>query len=149
MRSTFSSRARRWIGASALAILAGIGGGTALVAATMPSNAQQEAKLVPAAQIVAPAVTTAPNFADLVEAVKPAVVSIVVEGNERESRQLQRGGRQFNFNFPQRGDLPGKAVHRNNPFSHDIALFVKYSFSQLGVTFLPSADKEFNDFSHL
>lgn len=103
MRSTFSSRARRWIGASALAILAGIGGGTAFVAATAPSNAQQEAKLVPAAQIVAPAVTSAPNFADLVEAVKPAVVSIIVEGNEKEDRQLQRGGRQFNFNFP---DLP-------------------------------------------
>jgi serine protease Do len=103
MRSTFSSRARRWIGASALAILAGLGGGTAFVAATAPTSAQQEAKLVPAAQIVAPAVTTAPSFADLVEAVKPAVVSIVVEGNERESRQLQRGGRQFNFNFP---DLP-------------------------------------------
>lgn len=102
MRSTFSSRARRWIGASALAILAGIGGGSAFVAATAPSNAQQ-AKLVPAAQIMAPAVTNAPNFADLVEAVKPAVVSIVVEGNEREDRQLQRGGRQFNFNFP---DLP-------------------------------------------
>jgi serine protease Do len=103
MRSTFSSRARRWIGASALAILAGIGGGSAFVAATAPSNAQQEAKLVPAAQIVAPAVTTAPSFADLVDAVKPAVVSIIVEGSEKEDRQLQRGGRQFNFNFP---DLP-------------------------------------------
>jgi len=103
MRSTFSSRARRWIGASALAILAGIGGGTALMAATAPSSAQQEAKLVPAAQITAPAVTNAPNFADLVEAVKPAVVSIIVEGNEKADRQLQRGGRQFNFNFP---DLP-------------------------------------------
>jgi serine protease Do len=102
MRSTFSSRARRWVGASALAILAGIGGGTAFVAATAPSNAQQ-AKLLPAAQITAPAVTNAPNFADLVEAVKPAVVSIIVEGNEKEDRQLQRGGRQFNFNFP---DLP-------------------------------------------
>jgi len=102
MRSTFSSRARRWVGASALAILAGIGGGTAFVAATAPSNAQQ-AKLVPAAQITAPAVTNAPNFADLVEAVKPAVVSIIVEGSEKEDRQLRRGGRQFNFNFP---DLP-------------------------------------------
>ena len=103
MRSTFSSRARRWIGASALAILAGIGGGSAFVAATAPSSAQSEAKLVPAAQIVAPAVTTAPNFADLVDAVKPAVVSIIVEGNEKQDRQLQRGGRQFNFSFP---DLP-------------------------------------------
>lgn len=103
MRSTFSSRARRWIGASALAILAGIGGGSALVAATAPTNAQQEATLLPAAQITAPAVTNAPNFADLVEAVKPAVVSIIVEGAEKETRRLQRGGRQFNFSFP---DLP-------------------------------------------
>ena len=67
MRSTFSSRARRWLGASALAILAGIGGGSAFVAATAPSSAQQ-AQLVPAAQIIAPAITNAPNFADLVEA---------------------------------------------------------------------------------
>jgi serine protease Do len=103
MRSTFSSSARRWLGASALAILAGIGGGTAFVAATAPTIAQTEAKLVPAAQIVAPAVTNVPNFADLVDAVKPAVVSIIVEGAEKQSRQLQRGGRQFNFNFP---DLP-------------------------------------------
>ena len=103
MRSTISSRARRWIGASALAILAGIGGGSALVAATAPSAAQSEAKLVPAAQISVPAVTNAPNFADLVEAVKPAVVSIVVEGGADSGRNLQRGGRQFEFNFP---DLP-------------------------------------------
>ncbi|MBN9317920.1 MAG: Do family serine endopeptidase [Devosia sp.] len=103
MRSILNSRARRWIGASALAILAGIGGGTAFVAATAPSSAQS-AKLVPAAQITAPAVTNVPNFADLVDAVKPAVVSIIVEGAEKSpARQLQRGGGQFQFNFP---DLP-------------------------------------------
>ena len=67
--------ARRWLGASALAILAGIGGGTAFVAATAPSTAQT-ATLLPAAQISAPAVTNAPNFADLVEAVKPAVARV-------------------------------------------------------------------------
>ena len=121
MRSTFSSRARRWIGASALAILAGIGGGSAFVAATAPSNAQQDAKLVPAAQITAPAVTNVPNFADLVDAVKPAVVSIVVEGAEQNDRQLQRGGRQFNFNFP---DLPD-----DHPF--------KDFFDQFGQEFGP------------
>jgi serine protease Do len=100
--------ARRWLGASALAILAGIGGGTAFVAATAPSTAQT-ATLLPAAQISAPAVTNAPNFADLVEAVKPAVVSIIVEGGEKANpRQLQRGGPQFKFNFP---DLPD-----NSPF---------------------------------
>ena len=103
MRSILSPRARRWIGASALAIIAGIGGGSAFVAATTVSSAQT-ATLVPAAQINPPAVTNAPNFADLVEAVKPAVVSITVEGNsEDNSRDLQRGGPQFRFNFP---DLP-------------------------------------------
>ena len=103
MPSNKSSRASRWIGASALAILAGIGGGSALVAATAPSSAQTAA-VVPAAQITVPAATNVPNFADLVEAVKPAVVSIIVEGGERQnSRQLQRGGPQFNFDFP---DLP-------------------------------------------
>lgn len=103
MRSILNPRARKWIGASALAILAGIGGGTAFVAATAPSTAQS-AKVVPAAQITAPAVTNAPNFADLVDAVKPAVVSIIVEGaNKDQGRQLERGGREFQFNFP---DLP-------------------------------------------
>lgn len=104
MRSTFNSRARKWLGASALAVLAGIGGGSAFVAATSSSVAQSDAKLVPAAQITVPAVTNAPNFADLVEAVKPAVVSIIVEGDEKNTGQnLRRGGRQFNFQFP---DLP-------------------------------------------
>ncbi len=104
MRPTFASRARRWLGASALAILAGIGGGSAFVAATAPTTAQQsEAQYLPAAQINPPAVTNAPNFADLVEAVKPAVVSIVVEGGQRSGQQFQRGGREFNFQFP---DLP-------------------------------------------
>jgi len=102
--------ARRWLGASALAILAGIGGGTAFVAATAPSTAQT-ATLVPAAQITAPAVTNAPNFADLVEAVKPAVVSIIVEGGEKEdARDLQRGGPQFRFDFP---DLPNDHPFRD------------------------------------
>ena len=72
MRSILSPRTRRWVGASALAIIAGIGGGSAFVAATTVSSAQT-ATVVPAAQITAPAVTNAPNFADLVEAVKPAV----------------------------------------------------------------------------
>jgi serine protease Do len=102
--------ARRWLGASALAILAGIGGGTAFVAATAPTTAQT-ATLVPAAQITAPAVTNAPNFADLVEAVKPAVVSIIVEGGEKENgRDLQRGGPQFRFDFP---DLPNDHPFRD------------------------------------
>ena len=102
MRSSFTSRTRRWLGASALAILAGIGGGSAFVAATSPSTAQ--ATLQPAAQIIAPAVTNAPGFADLVDAVKPAVVSIIVEATEVDNtRDLRRGGGQFDFQFP---DLP-------------------------------------------
>jgi serine protease Do len=108
MRSTLTSRARKWVGASALAILAGIGGGSAFVAATVPSTAQSGGQLVPAAQVEVPAVN-APDFSSLVTAVKPAVVSIIVEGNEAGSgNTVQRGGRQFNFNFP---DLPD-----NSPF---------------------------------
>ena len=121
MRSILNPRARRWIGASALALIAGIGGGTAFVAATTSSSAQT-ATLVPAAQITAPAVTNVPNFADLVEAVKPAVVSIIVEGAEKDQgRDLQRGGRQFQFNFP---DLPD-----DHPF--------KDFFEQFGQEFGP------------
>lgn len=104
MRSNIGSSARKWIGASALAIIAGFGGGSAFVAATAPSHAQTgAATVVPAAQISVPAVTGAPNFADLVEAVKPAVVSIIVEGGGKDSHNLQKGGKQFEFNFP---DLP-------------------------------------------
>src|SRR6187551_3578220 len=99
MRSTFLSRTRKWIGASALAILVGIGGGTAFLAASSPSAIAQ---IQQAAQITLPAEATPNSFADLVEAVKPAVVSIVVEGDEG-GRDLQRGGREFNFQFP---DLP-------------------------------------------
>jgi serine protease Do len=110
MRSTLSSRARKWIGASALAILAGISGGSAFVAATAPSSAQSGAQLLPTAQVQVPAVN-APDFSGLVAAVKPAVVSIIVEGNEAgPGNSVQRGGGQFNFNFP---DLPD-----NSPFKH-------------------------------
>ena len=99
MRSTFLSRTRKWIGASALAILVGLGGGTAFLAASSPTAIAQ---FQPAAQITLPAEATPNSFADLVEAVKPAVVSIVVEAEEA-GRDFQRGGREFNFQFP---DLP-------------------------------------------
>ena len=99
MRTSFLSRTRKWIGASALAILVGIGGGSAFLAASSPSALAQ---IQPAAQITLPKEVTPTSFADLVEAVKPAVVSIVVEGDEA-GRDLQRGGREFNFQFP---DLP-------------------------------------------
>ena len=96
MRSTPFSRYRRWFGASALAIIVGLGGGSAFLAASAP---QVNAQVQPVAQIQVPAVTNQPSFADLVEAVKPAVVSIVVE-SERTSAPR---GREFNFQFP---DLP-------------------------------------------
>jgi len=99
MRSTFFSRTRKWIGASALAILVGIGGGSAFLAASSPNAIAQVQQ---AAQITLPAAVTPNSFADLVEAVKPAVVSIVVEGGDA-ARNMQRGGREFNFQFP---DLP-------------------------------------------
>lgn len=99
MRTNFLSRTHKLIGASALAILVGIGGGSAFLAASSPSALAQ---IQPTAQITLPSPVTPTSFADLVEAVKPAVVSIVVEGDEA-GRNLQRGGREFNFPFP---DLP-------------------------------------------
>ena len=102
MRSSLFTRYRKWLGASALAIAVGLGGGTAFLASSTPYATAQQAQLQPAAQISVPAVTTMPSFADLVEAVKPAVVSIVVE-SERSSPTIRGGGRQFEFNFP---DLP-------------------------------------------
>ncbi|MCP8884231.1 Do family serine endopeptidase [Devosia sp. XJ19-1] len=101
MRSTVLSRTRRWLGASALAILVGAGGvSTAYVLTGQAANAQVQN----AAQIVVPQATVQQGFADLVEAVKPAVVSILVEA-EAPGRTVQRGGRDFDFefNFP---DLP-------------------------------------------
>jgi serine protease Do len=101
MRSTVLSRTRRWLGASALALMAGVGGvSTAFVLTGQAANAQVQN----AAQIVVPQTSVQQGFADLVEAVKPAVVSILVEA-ESPGRQIQGGGRDFNFefNFP---DLP-------------------------------------------
>ncbi|WP_375597946.1 Do family serine endopeptidase [Devosia sp. Naph2] len=101
MRSTIISRTRHWLGASALALLVGVGGvSTAFVFTGQAANAQMQN----AAQIVVPQAQVQQGFADLVEAVKPAVVSILVEA-EAPGRTVQRGGRDFNFefNFP---DLP-------------------------------------------
>ncbi len=106
MRSSYFTSARKWVGASALAIIIGLGGGTAFLAATGNVTAQG---VMPAAQINPPTVGTA-GFADLVEAVSPAVVSIVVESEVAGNSIRQfgggggnRGGREFNFNLP---DLP-------------------------------------------
>jgi len=95
-------RTSRWLGASALALLVGIGGvSTAYVMTGQTATAQVQN----AAQIVVPpTVQPQAGFADLVEAVKPAVVSILVEAEESPRAQRRGGGsREFNFNFP---DLP-------------------------------------------
>ncbi len=102
MRSTLLSRYRRWIGASALAILVGLGGGSAFLAASSPSALAQVQN---AAAIDVPAVSQVTGFADLVDAVQPAVVSITVESDVPREGMLRGGqrGREFNFQFP---DLP-------------------------------------------
>ena len=105
MRSTFLSRSRKWIGASALAILVGLGGGSAFVAG---SSQLAAAQVTPTAQINVPAVSEPIGFADLVEAVKPAVVSIVVEAQDQGAATPRfnfRGDNGNNFNF-QLPDLP-------------------------------------------
>jgi len=100
MPSNLMTRSRRWIGASALAILVGLGGGSAFIAATGPTAAQMQ----PAAQITVPSVSTVTGFADLVDAVQPAVVSIIVESEQAmRGPRSRRGGGEFNFRFP---DLP-------------------------------------------
>jgi len=100
MRSNVISRSGKWLGASALAIVVGLGGvSTAYVASSQHVSAQQ---VQSAAEIDVPSVQPATGFADLVEAVKPAVVSIQVEAEEGIRQPGQRGG-QFNFNMP---DLP-------------------------------------------
>nr|WP_295892284.1 Do family serine endopeptidase [uncultured Devosia sp.] len=100
MRSTILKRTSRWLGASALALLVGIGGvSTAFVMTGQAATAQVQN----AAQIMVPqAAQPQAGFADLVEAVKPAVVSILVEAEE-SPRTMQRRGGDFDFNFP---DLP-------------------------------------------
>ena len=80
MRTTFFSRSRRWIGASALAIIIGLGGGSAFLAATSQHVTAQAVTRLPRSRL--PRFPVPPGFADLVEAVSPAVVSIVVESDE-------------------------------------------------------------------
>ncbi len=97
MTTTMLSRTRRWVGASALAAVVAVG---SIAGATFTS---QDAT----AQVSAPTASAPTGFADLVEAVKPAVVSIAVEGVQSDARRYGRG-REFDFNFP---DLP-----ENHPF---------------------------------
>ena len=99
MRSSILKRTSRWLGVSALALMVGVGGvSTAYVLTGQTANAQ----VTPAAQISVPPLNQQDGFADLVDAVKPAVVSILVEAEESDAAMQQRG-QQFDFNFP---DLP-------------------------------------------
>jgi serine protease Do len=103
MRSPLFPNARKWIGASVLAILVGLGGGSAFLAATSQSVTAQ---VQPTAEVVVPDAMVRPGFADLVDAVKPAVVSIVVESE----RAGELAGGEFNFNIP---DLPDDSPFRD------------------------------------
>jgi serine protease Do len=107
MRSTFLSRTRRWIGASALAVIIGLSGGASFFVATSQHATAEAATVQPAAQITAPPSTNAigPSFADLVDAVKPAVVSITVEGTSQDTSDNP-----FDNQIP---DLPD-----DNPLKH-------------------------------
>jgi serine protease Do len=109
MRSTFLSRSRRWIGASALAVIIGLSGGASFFVATS-QHATADAGLKPAAQISVPTVTAPVSFADLVDAVKPAVVSIVVEATGSADDSSADGGGSLNNGIP---DLPD-----DNPLKH-------------------------------
>ncbi|MBU1176177.1 MAG: Do family serine endopeptidase [Alphaproteobacteria bacterium] len=99
--------ARRWLGASALALIVAVP--TVIgVNAISHSALAQTATTTNVAQIkVAP---NAPaSFADLVEAVKPAVVSISVEGEQSVPNTFRGNGEDFYFNFP---DLPEDSPFR-------------------------------------
>jgi serine protease Do len=100
MRSTFLARSRRWIGASALAVIVGLSGGASFFVATS-QHATADATVKPAAQISVPSITAPVGFADLVDAVKPAVVSIVVEATG-DDPSMDQGGT-FDNQIP---DLP-------------------------------------------
>ena len=102
MRSTILTRTRRWLGASTLALLVGVGGvSTAYVLTGQVANAQVQN----AAQIVVPQTSVQQGFGDLVEAVKPAVVSILVEAQAPARGGPRGGGRGFDFDFNM-PDLP-------------------------------------------
>ncbi|WP_127145677.1 Do family serine endopeptidase [Pelagibacterium montanilacus] len=91
MRTLLSTPSRKLIAASALAVV--VAGG-AIATNVIP---MQSATAQIGVQTGAPA-----SFADLVEAVSPAVVSIQVSG-EVPDRMVQRRGPNFEFEFP---DLP-------------------------------------------
>jgi serine protease Do len=99
MRSSILSRTGRWIGASALAVIIGVSGGTSFFLATSQNATADAVTMQKAAQISVPELPAPVGFADLVDAVRPAVVSIVVEASS-ESTDDSSG---FDYSIP---DLP-------------------------------------------
>ena len=110
MRSTFLSRTRRWVGASALAVIIGLSGGASFFVATSQHAAADATtgKLQQTAQITAPAITAPVSFADLVDLVKPAVVSIVVEAQGQDDSTVDSNS--FDNQIP---DLPDDSPLKN------------------------------------
>lgn len=136
MRSTFLSRTRRWIGASALAVIVGLSGGASFFVATS-QNATADtatAQVRPAAQISVPAITAPVGFADLVDAVKPAVVSIVVEAQGADPTADQSGG-SFDNQIP---DLPD-----DNPLKNFFDQFRKHNGNGAPGQGLPQHKRKF------
>src|SRR5689334_21121759 len=97
MISNILVRGRKWVGASPLSILDGLGGCTSSMT---DSHLMAAPQVQPAAHVTVPEANPAVGFADLVDAVKPAVVSIIVQGRDAPAQNF---GDQFN---PQMPDLP-------------------------------------------
>jgi serine protease Do len=89
MSSQLLTRTRKLVGVSALALTLALGSGAGIAVTSQQALAQ-----------VSVAAGAPDTFADLVEAVKPAVVSIAVDGVD-DTQRVGRDG--FNFEFP---DLP-------------------------------------------
>jgi len=126
MPKTKLSRTRRWIGASVLALSVAGGGAVGVMLTEQQAYAQVHVQN-----------SNPMSFAPLVSAVKPAVVSIDVNGVEK----VQGGGHQFNFNMP---DLPP-----GSPFRRFFEQFgqpgapnrsIKRRFEAAGSGFIISAD---------
>jgi serine protease Do len=104
MRSIFAPNARRWIGASALAVVVGLSGGASFLFVTSQNASASAPSSQNAGAIVAPTAGASAGFADLVSAVRPAVVSILVEGKEPQAANGADSA--FNSQIP---DLPNNS----------------------------------------
>ena len=149
MRSTFLSRTRRWIGASALAVIVGLSGGASFfVATSQHAAADNTAQVRPAAQITVPEIVAPVGFADLVDSVKPAVVSIVVEATGADQGADQGG--QFDQQFPDLPDgFPGKNFFDQFKHNGQQPAPQKRKFMAAGSGFAISADGYFVTNNHV